>query len=81
MMKISAVAVGAVLISSLSAQGRAQVSETSDLYSQILHADSVLFERGFNACDQGALNEIISDDLTFFHDQNGITLSKKKNCF
>jgi CubicO group peptidase (beta-lactamase class C family) len=75
MMKISAVTVGAVLLSSLGAQ--AQVSETSDLYSQILHADSVLFERGFNECDQGALNEIISDDLTFFHDQNGITLSKK----
>lgn len=58
------------------APANAQVAEGSDLYAQILAADRVLFERGFNQCDPAAMDEILSPDFRFVHDQNGLTQSR-----
>lgn len=49
----------------------AQVAETSDLYKQIMEADQILFEEGFNNCKLDELDALISDDFHFIHDQNG----------
>lgn len=53
-----------------------QVPQTSDLYRDILRADQTLLDRGFNQCDQKALDEIIDGNFSFFHDQNGTKTSK-----
>lgn len=54
----------------------AQAPVSSDLYGQILEADGVLFDQAFNHCDLAALDQIVSDDFRFVHDQNGETRSK-----
>ncbi|HEY4054052.1 MAG TPA: serine hydrolase [Terriglobales bacterium] len=55
----------------------AQVAETSDLYQQIMQMDRLLFEDGFNQCQLDKLNEIVSDDFHFIHDQNGMQLKSE----
>ena len=52
--------------------GFAQVDKNSDLYIQFKMQDSIFFERGFNQCDMAYLENHISDDLRFYHDQSGI---------
>jgi hypothetical protein len=52
----------------------AQVAETSDLYQQIMQMDRLLFEDGFNKCQLDKVNDIVSDDFHFIHDQNGMQL-------
>ena len=49
----------------------AQVAQTASLYSQIMQADRILFEEGFNQCKLDRLDAIVSDDFHFLHDQNG----------
>src|SRR3954470_2931734 len=49
----------------------AQVAETSGLYRQIMQADRLLFEEGYNRCQLGTLDAIVSGDFHFIHDQNG----------
>jgi CubicO group peptidase (beta-lactamase class C family) len=49
----------------------AQVAETSDLYQQIMQMDRLLFEDGYNQCRLDKLNDVVSDDFHFIHDQNG----------
>jgi len=49
----------------------AQVAETSGLYRQIMQADRLLFEEGYNRCQLSTLDAIVSGDFHFIHDQNG----------
>ncbi|HEY8559917.1 MAG TPA: nuclear transport factor 2 family protein [Pyrinomonadaceae bacterium] len=35
-----------------------------------------LFWTGYNACDAARMNELIADDVEFYHDKGGITLGK-----
>ncbi len=53
-----------------------QVEKSDDIYQSIANCDSLLFSVGFNTCDIDILEELISSDFTFFHDQAGITESK-----
>ncbi|UKN02274.1 hypothetical protein K6119_01915 [Paracrocinitomix mangrovi] len=53
----------------LSAQ--AQVYSYSNLYRVLKEQDSIFFERCFNECDLEYLNNHITEDLKFFHDQSG----------
>lgn len=39
---------------------------------ELLKKDSELFVKGFNKCDTELLQEIVSNDLIFYHDQSGI---------
>lgn len=55
----------------------AQVETTSILYKTIKDMDRILFENGFNECIISDMEPLISDDLEFYHDQSGITRSKK----
>lgn len=50
----------------------AQVPATDPLYRTMAALDSVVFEAGFNRCDLAALDAVVADDLTFYHDQGGV---------
>lgn len=60
----------------LYASGKAQVSDTTSLFKTMKHLDSLLFETGFNKCQVSVYDNIVSDDLEFYHDVGGITSGK-----
>lgn len=53
--------------------GKAQVDKNSDLYKTILSKDSLLFNIGFNTCDIKQFEILLSDNLKFYHDIDGIS--------
>jgi len=55
----------------ISFTAKAQVKKDSKLFRQFEIQDSTFFERGFNQCDLVYLENHISDDLKFYHDQSG----------
>jgi len=61
----------------LTSQLVAQVTNSSDLYKTIKEKDSLLFNLGFNKCDIQQFENLLSDEFTFYHDQNGISHSKQ----
>lgn len=56
-----------------STQNHAQVEKSSELYKTILQKDSLLFSVGFNTCDIKQYENLLSDNLEFFHDKDGIS--------
>lgn len=52
---------------------KAQVDKKSDLYQIILSKDSLLFDIGFNTCDIKQFENLLSDNLKFYHDKDGIS--------
>lgn len=56
-----------------SAIGKAQVAKNSELYKTILSKDSLLFNVGFNTCDIKQYENLLSDNLKFYHDKDGIS--------
>lgn len=68
----------AILVATvLSTAAYSQVHESTDLYKSISKSDSLVFDIGFNTCDIEVLQDLISDEFVFFHDQGGITSSKE----
>jgi len=55
----------------------AQVDKNSDLYKTILTKDSLLFDVGFNHCDIKQFENLLSDNLKFYHDKDGISNKTK----
>lgn len=55
----------------------AQVDKNSDLYKAILSRDSLLFDVGFNTCDIKQFENLLSDNLKFYHDKDGISEKTK----
>lgn len=55
----------------------AQVDKNSDLYKTILSKDSLLFNVGFNTCDIKQFDILLSENLKFYHDKDGISDKKK----
>jgi CubicO group peptidase (beta-lactamase class C family) len=51
----------------------AQVDKNSELYKTILSKDSLLFDVGFNHCDIKQFENILSENLKFYHDKDGIS--------
>ncbi|MCI9844573.1 class A beta-lactamase-related serine hydrolase [Flavobacterium pectinovorum] len=51
----------------------AQVDKNSDLYKTVLAKDSLLFDIGFNHCDIKQFENLLSDNLKFYHDKDGIS--------
>lgn len=51
----------------------AQVVKTDNLYKTILAKDSLLFSVGFNTCDIKQFEELLSNNLKFYHDKDGIS--------
>ncbi|MGV3508920.1 MAG: nuclear transport factor 2 family protein [Sphingobacteriaceae bacterium] len=54
----------------------AQQNDTSSLYNEIIRVDSLLFN-AFNTCDTILYKEYFTDDLEFYHDREGLTVSLK----
>ena len=50
--------------------------ESKELYDSIVHMDSV-WEDSYNNCKLNVQEQIISDDLEFYHDRSGVLTSKK----
>lgn len=51
----------------------AQEAKTSELYKTILSKDSLLFSVGFNTCDIKQFENLLSENLRFHHDKDGIS--------
>lgn len=47
-----------------------------DLHNQIVKMDSIFFN-AYNTCDMKTQAAILSDDIEFFHDNSGLSTSKK----
>jgi Domain of unknown function (DUF4440) len=54
-----------------------QVSNTSELYKTIMSKDSLLFNVGFNTCDIGQFENLLSNSFEFFHDKDSISYKKE----
>ncbi|MEZ4779081.1 MAG: nuclear transport factor 2 family protein [Flavobacteriaceae bacterium] len=54
-----------------------QVEDNSELFKTLKAKDSLLFDRAFNACESEYLEQLISEDFEFYHDQGGITVGKE----
>lgn len=54
----------------------AQVDKKSNLYKTLKSKDSIIFERVFNKCELEKLEPIISEDIEFYHDINGVQNKK-----
>ncbi|MGV7107147.1 serine hydrolase [Flavobacterium sp. U410] len=55
----------------------AQIKKTDALYQTILAQDSLLFSVGFNTCDISQFEELLSENLKFYHDKGGISNKEK----
>ncbi len=58
-------------------QSYSQTQSHSNLEDQILKADSLLFQAGFNNCDLSALSKITDNSFKFYHDISGVTMGKE----
>ena len=56
-----------------SAKSIAQLDKNSELYNTILSKDSLLFNVGFNQCDIAQFEHLLSENLKFYHDKDGIS--------
>ena len=67
-----------ILLFSYSFIGWGQIPETHKLFQQLKAKDSLLFDRAFNHCETHWLDTLTAEDFEFYHDQSGITPSKKE---
>ncbi|MDH6252823.1 hypothetical protein M2347_002550 [Chryseobacterium sp. H1D6B] len=55
----------------------AQIEKTGVLYKTIMSRDSLLFLVGFNTCNVTQMENLLSDQLEFYHDKDGFSDKKK----
>lgn len=67
-----------ICILSLLMMPRTNAQNQASLNKEIRTLDSLLFDVAFNTCDLSPLEDIISEDFEFYHDQGGITGSKNE---
>jgi hypothetical protein len=67
-----------IVITFLSISGFSQAEENSVIFKELKVKDSILFEISFNKCQLEAINNLIAEDLEFYHDKGGIIDSKSK---
>lgn len=65
--------IGLIFTIIFSVGSKAQVDKNSALYKTILSKDSLLFDVGFNTCDIKQFENLLSDNLKFYHDKDGIS--------
>lgn len=51
------------------------LAQSGDLNRTILHLDS-LFWQAYNTCDVDGMAALLTDDVEFYHDKNGLTTTK-----
>ena len=55
---------------------KAQVSKNSELFKTLKAQDSLLFNVGFNECNIEQIQKLLSEDLEFYQDKDGMNTSK-----
>lgn len=65
--------IGLIFTIIFTTSSKAQVENNSDIYKTILSKDSLLFNVGFNTCDIKQFENLLSDNLKFYHDKDGIS--------
>ncbi|QQU02369.1 serine hydrolase [Myroides odoratus] len=55
----------------------AQIDKNSTLFLELKAQDSLLFDVGFNNCDIKQFENLLSDNLKFYHDKDGISGKEK----
>jgi CubicO group peptidase (beta-lactamase class C family) len=60
-----------------SAKSLAQLDKNAALYKTILSKDSLLFDIGFNHCDIKQFDDLLSENLKFYHDKDGVSNKTK----
>ncbi|WP_267740825.1 class A beta-lactamase-related serine hydrolase, partial [Myroides injenensis] len=55
----------------------AQINKNSKLFLEVTTQDSLLFDVGFNNCDIKQFENLLSDNLKFYHDKDGISDKEK----
>lgn len=48
-----------------------------EIYAKLYVNDSLLFQLGFNQCDTFQFEQLLSEDFEFYHDESGVTTSKR----
>jgi ketosteroid isomerase-like protein len=68
----------AVILSASSANAQAKVepSQTTDLSNQIAAFDAALFD-AYNKCDVDKVGTFFAEDLEFYHEKGGLTLTRE----
>lgn len=56
----------------------AQTDSYSEVYKTLKANDSLLFQHSFNKCELQYLDQLISDDFEFYHNNGGILDTKKQ---
>lgn len=56
---------------------QAQTEKTDPLYKTILSKDSLFFSEGYNTCNIGKMESMLSDGFEFYHDKGGFEDKKK----
>lgn len=75
-MKVFGICVALLMLTCSAAGAAGPLGAGSPLYQSVAALDRQLFESGFNGCNLDALDELVADDLEFFHDEGGITQGK-----
>ena len=55
-----------------------QIDKTSEVFIALKTNDSLLFNVGFNTCDLSQFENLMSDDLEFYHDKSGTINSQSQ---
>ena len=58
------------------AKSKSELASPTDLYNEIAHVDSALFNAS-NTCDSVTYKKYFTDDLEFYHDIGGLTVGSK----
>ena len=67
-----------MLTSWVHAQSKNDSTATKELYDQIASLDAALFE-AYNTCDLDKLGTFFTEDLEFYHEKGGLTLTRKSS--
>jgi len=65
------------LFTTFFSNAHAQIERTNSLYGTIMSRDSLFFSVGFNTCNVGQVENLLSDPFEFYHDKDGISDKKK----
>jgi len=64
-----------LLTTSIDAQSKNDSPAAKELYDQIASQDTALFE-AYNACDLDKVETYFTEDLEFYHEKGGVTLTR-----
>jgi hypothetical protein len=73
---LSAVLVSFAVTGHLNAQSPTGTTESPILFNILAAQDSALFD-AFNSCDTAKFGSFFTEDVEFYHDKSGLTISRR----